>query len=130
MSELEYQRTYSTWISQGIEAVESGNTALALKLFSAVRPEDLSPLASSYLAYCLARERKMTAKAVNMALKAIQAERSHPLLYLNLGRIYMAMGNSRKALQVYRQGLKYQQNPLLLRHIALVCPRKPSPIPF
>lgn len=130
MNELEYQQTYANWITQGIEAVELGNIPFALRVLSNVRQDDLTPLASSYLAYCLAREHRRGAKAVNMALRAVQAEEKHPIIYLNLGRIYLTLGKSQKALQAYRRGLQYQRNPLLLHHIEMICPRQTCTLPF
>ena len=130
MREVEYQQSYSHWIRQGIEAVEEGNVALALGLFENVREEDLSPLAKSYMAYCLARERRQGSKAINIALHAIKKEQTHPLIYLNLGRVYLALGRDKKALQIYRKGLKYQQHPLLIRHIEALCSRQGCTFPF
>ncbi len=130
MNELEYQQSYASWIRQGIEAVEGGNFPLALRLLNDVREQDLSPLASSYLALCLAREQRKGAKAINMALRAVHKDGTHPLIYLNLGRVYLSLGKDQKALQVYRQGLKYQRHPLLLRHIEVICPRRTCLFPF
>ncbi len=130
MTEVEYQQSYLRWIRQGIEAVEDGNIAFALAQLEKVREDDLTPLASSYLAYCIARERRLGGKAINMALHAVKKDRTHPLIYLNLGRVYLALGKDKKALQVYRRGLQCQHHPLLIRQISLICPRQTCTFPF
>jgi tetratricopeptide (TPR) repeat protein len=121
-------------IAEGIEAVEQGNTALAMQIFSRVKTTDMTPLLTSYQAYCLACERKTIPKtipkAINMALRALQEDRTHPLIYLNLGRIYSTAGFEQKALNFYRQGLRYQKHPLLLRRMEMLCPRRRRLFPF
>ena len=117
-------------IAKGIEAVEQGNTALAMELFSQVKVTDMTPLLLSYQAYCLACEQKTIPKAINMGLRALQDDRTHPLIYLNLGRIYYAAGFEKKALDFYRQGLRYQQHPLLLRRMEILCLRRRRFLPF
>ncbi len=130
MTEVEYQKNYARWMREGISAVEEGNVRLATSLFEKVRQDDLSPLAQSYFAYCLAREKRSGGKAINMALHALRAEDTHPLIYLNLGRIYMVFGRVEKALQVYRRGLKYQHHALLLKQLDNLCPRQRCTFPF
>lgn len=117
-------------IAEGIEAVEQGNTALAMELFSRVKATDVTPLLASYQAYCLICERKTIQKAINLGLRALQEDRTHPLIYLNLGRIYYAAGFKEKALYFYRQGLRYQQHPLLLRRMEMLCRRRRRLFPF
>jgi len=117
-------------IAEGIKAVEQGNTALAMELFSQVKATNMTPLLTSYRAYCLACERRTIPKAINMALRALQEDRTHPLIYLNLGRIYYAAGFKEKALGFYRQGLRYQQHPLLLQRMEMLCPRRRRLFPF
>ncbi|WP_321365396.1 hypothetical protein [uncultured Desulfuromusa sp.] len=117
-------------IAEGIEAVEQGNTALAMELFSQVKATDMTPLLASYKAYCLACEQKNLSKAINMGLKALQENQTHPLIYLNLGRIYYSAGFEKKALDFYRQGLRYQQHPLLLRRMEMLCLRRKRFFPF
>ena len=117
-------------IAEGIEAVEQGNTALAMEVFSQVKATDITPLLASYQAYCLACERKTIPRAINMALRALQEDQTHPLIYLNLGRIYYVAGFKEKALYFYRQGLRYQQHPLLLRRMEILSPRRRRLFPF
>jgi tetratricopeptide (TPR) repeat protein len=65
-----------------------------------------------------------------MGLRALQKDRTHPLIYLNLGRIYYAAGFESKALDFYRQGLRYQKHPLLLRRMEILCLRRRRFLPF
>ncbi len=117
-------------IAEGIAAVEQGNTALAMNLFSRLKAAEMTPLLLSYQAYCLACERKTIQKSLNLAMQALRANRTHPLIYLNLGRIYQVAGYEGKALHFYQQGLHYQRHPLLLRKMELLCPRRRCLFPF
>ena len=130
MTEISYQGNYGTLVEEGIEAAEEGNTRLALSLFNQIELTEMSPLVMSYLAYCIACEQKAFRKALDLSNKALQGDRFHPLIYLNLGRIYLAAGYEEKAVQTFRRGICCQRHPLLLRKLESLNRRRPRPIPF
>lgn len=117
-------------VADGIQAVEAGNTALGMSIFSHLGSTEKSPLALSYEAFCIAKQHHAYQKAFILCNKALQLERSHPLIYLNLGRIYLASGSEAKAAQAFRRGLRLQQHPQLLNMINLLCKRRPRAFPF
>ncbi|MFK5927475.1 MAG: hypothetical protein QM483_12655 [Desulfuromusa sp.] len=119
-----------TLVEEGIKATEEGNTRLALNLFSQVKPAEMSPLVTSYQAYCIATEQKNFRKAMDQAIDALQADRSHPLIYLNLGRVFLAAGYRKKAMQTFRKGIRCQRHPLLLRKLESLSNRRAMPFPF
>ncbi|MDX2495736.1 MAG: tetratricopeptide repeat protein [Desulfuromusa sp.] len=121
---------YGALIEEGIKAAEEGNTLLALRLFNQVGSEKMSPLVLSYHGYCIAHEQRAFEKALELSNKALQADRTHPLIYLNLGRIYMAAGYEKKAEQVFRRGIRCQRHPLLLRKLESISNRRRMLFPF
>ena len=130
MSETSYQGDYEALVEEGIKAAEDGNTRLALDLFNQLKSTETSPLVASYLAYCLACEQKSFRKALDLVSDALIADRSHPLIYLNMGRVLLAAGYEKKAMQTFRKGIRCQRHPLLLRKIESLSNRRPMPFPF
>lgn len=130
MTEIPYQGGYGALVEEGIKAAEDGNTRLALDLFNQLKPTETSPLVASYLAYCLAYEQKAFRKALALANGALQADRLHPLIYLNMGRVLLAAGYEKKAMQTFRKGIRCQRHPLLLRKIESLSNRRSRPFSF
>lgn len=114
----------------GIQSTEEGNTALALRCFQKIPDAEMSPLVCSYYALCLAREQKAFTPARELAKRALQVDHTDPLIYLNLGRIYLASGHEGKALEAFRCGLRWQRHPSLLRGIEILCTRRRMFFPF
>lgn len=130
MTEMPYHGGYGALVEEGIRAAEDGNTRLALDLFNQLKPAEISPLVASYLAYCLAYEQKAFKKALDMANSALRADRLHPLIYLNMGRIFLAAGYEKKAMQTLRKGIRCQRHPLLLHKIESLSNRRSRPFSF
>lgn len=115
-------------VKQGVMAAEQGNTVLAMvHLEEAVKCEP-SPVAYSYLGYCLAREQGQIHKAMNLCADAIRREPGNSVHYLNLGRIYLAAGQKPRAIQAWRKGLKLGRNPQIQTAIRQLGLRKSPPI--
>ena len=130
MTEMHYSGGSEALVEEGIKAAEDGNTRLALDLFNQLKSTETSPLVASYLAYCLACEQKSFRKALDMANDALQADRLHPLIYLNMGRVFLEAGYEKKAMQTFRKGIRCQRHPLLLRKFESLSNRRPMPFPF
>ncbi len=130
MTEVSFNAKYRVLVEEGIKAAEEGNTRLALSLFDQLKSAEITPLVTSYLAYCHACEQKNFKKALDLSIKALQGDRSHPLIYLNLGRIYLAANLQKKAMQTFRRGLRCQRHPLLLRQLERVSSRRTIAFPF
>jgi len=130
MTEHSGSAHYGTLIEEGIKAAEEGNTLLALRLFNQVGAERMSPLVLSYHGYCIAQEQRDIKRALQFSNRALQENRAHPLIYLNLGRIYLAAGMEKKAIRVFRRGILCQRHPLLLRKLESISSRRRMLFPF
>jgi tetratricopeptide (TPR) repeat protein len=118
----------SQLLKQGVMAAEQGNTIVALVHLEEAVKREASPVAASYLGYCLAREQRQMQKALNLCADAIRREPGNSLHYLNLGRIYLAAGQKPRAIHAWRKGLKLDRNPRIQTAIRQLGVRKPPPI--
>lgn len=112
-------------IQKGIAALEGGNTLVALMHFEDAAKQGSTPTVSSYLAYCLAKERRQLPKAVSLCMSAMQQEPTRSLHHLNLGRIYLLAGQKTKAIQVFRKGLKLERNQQIIDELKGLGVRRP-----
>lgn len=112
-------------IRQGISELEKGNTLTALIHFeNAARMGD-SPVVRSYLALCLAKERRQLQKGITLCTQALQEEPNNPVHYLNLGRIYLLAGQKNRAIQTWRRGLKFGRNQYIVNELKYLGMRRP-----
>lgn len=114
----------------GLTALATDRMADALKWFRKAVEENKSPLACSYLAYCLAREEASYREAVAICMDAMKDEPKNPEIYLNLGRIYLLTGHKRPALRAFQLGLRYGKNPEIVREFNRLGWRQAPPLPF
>ena len=94
----------------GIASLTSGRTGDALEWFREAVEETGSPIASSYLAYCLARENGTYREAISLCMDALKEEPRASDIFLNLGRIYLLSGHKRSAIRAFQLGLRYGKN--------------------
>ena len=102
---------------EGIKAVNSRNTLVALLAFEKAAQLAPSPVICSYLAYCLAKERGAIKKALVLCNQAIFAEPRNTVHYLNLGRIYLIAKKKKQAIDAFRKGLKYGKNQQIVKEL-------------
>jgi Flp pilus assembly protein TadD len=101
----------------------------ALEEASRLDPE--SPLIQSYLGLAMATARTGTKEAVQLCEQAVRGDAFQPELYLNLGRVYMIVGDKRRARLAFLEGLKLdREDPDLLRSLQVIGMRKLPPLPF
>lgn len=112
-------------IKQGISAMEKGNTLTALIHFENAARRGDSPVVRSYLAVCLAKERRQVQKAVALCTGALQEEPNNPVHYLNLGRIYLLAGQKNKAILTWRRGLRFGRNQYIVNELKHLGMRRP-----
>jgi tetratricopeptide (TPR) repeat protein len=117
-------------LEKGVELLTRGDILSALYHFEKAYAMDNSPLISSYYAFCIAKERGQLSKAVSLCNEAIRKEPQNPFLYLNLGRIYNFSNRKSEAVNILREGLQFEKNPLLVEELAKLGTRKPPVIPF
>jgi len=107
----------NTLLKKGLAAIEEGNTLVALLHFDEAVKIDPTPIALSYLGYCLAREHQQIQKALALCLNALQADPNNPIFYLNLGRVYLLAGHKAKAIKTFRKGLKQGRSPEIIEEL-------------
>lgn len=117
-------------IARGIRAANSGKTVLALEFFEeAVKLRD-SPATWSYLAFCLAKERREFERAVQLCQAAIRQDPHSSVHYLNLGRVHLLSGHRSEAIHIFRQGLLYEHNLQIDAELRKIGMRKPPILSF
>ena len=97
--------TQSEVVQKAIAAVDWGDTLHGLIALESVPALREIPVANSYLAYCMAKERGQYREAIRLCEAALKAEPHNPAHYLNLGRILMLTKQKAKALATFRKGL-------------------------
>ncbi|HOP40584.1 MAG TPA: hypothetical protein PLI53_06035 [Geobacteraceae bacterium] len=97
-------------VKEGIAALNSGNSYLALKNFEEAAEIDESPELLSYLAYCLAKEKNDFSRAIALGKVTLEEEPWNSVHYLNLGRIYLLSGQRKDAINTFRDGLLHENN--------------------
>jgi tetratricopeptide (TPR) repeat protein len=117
-------------LKKGLEALAQGDTLSALSCFEKAIKLEKSPVVCSYYAFCIAKERGQSSKAISLCEEAIQKEPSNSLHYLNLGRIYLVDNKKEEAIKTFREGLNYEANPLIVDELNKLGPRKPPIFPF
>ncbi len=118
------------FFTKGLEALNRGNTVVALTWFEKSWQINPTPVAGSYLAYCLAKERGQIKKAISICAKALQDAPDNHIIYLNLGKIYLLSGNKTGAIQILREGLAKGEDPLLIAELTSLGTRKPPVFTF
>jgi tetratricopeptide (TPR) repeat protein len=91
--------------SRGLKAMQEGNSIAALTFFEKAAGLVTTPVYSSYLGFCIAKERGQVQKGSQLCREAMGKEPENPLHYLNLGKIYLTMGNKQEAIRIFRDGL-------------------------
>ena len=112
-------------IDEGVSAANQGNTLVALVHLEKAAREGRSPRITSYLGYCLARERKQVAQGLALCRQAIQKEPASTEHYLNLGRVYLIAGQKGQAIKAMRRGLKNGRNSHLIKELQRLGRRRP-----
>jgi len=74
---------------KGIKTLTEGNILSALSCFEKASKIEENPLISSYLAFCIAKERGQVQKAISLCNDAIKEDPENSFHYLNLGKIYI-----------------------------------------
>jgi len=118
---------FSALYDSGLDAMKRGDTMLALLQFTNAARIAQPPRLQSCLGYCLARERRLFAKALSMCHSAQQQEPQKSLHYLNLGRVYLLAGDRKRAISALRQGLKMERNPEIMEELKGLGVRKEPP---
>ncbi len=117
-------------LEKGVEVLTQGDMLSALYHFEKAFSMNNSALVSSYYAFCIAKERGQFNKAISLCKEAIRKEPQNPFLYLNLGRIYNLSNRKADAVNILREGLKFETNQQIVEELTKLGTRKPPVIPF
>ena len=116
--------------SKGHDALARGEWTSALACFEKAAGLLNIPIHNSFLALCIARERGQTNKAVALCRETLEAEPHNPVLYLNLGKIYLMQGKTEEAIEVFRRGLSQGANEQIIVELGRIGTRRPPPLAF
>jgi tetratricopeptide (TPR) repeat protein len=97
-------------LRDGIDALNEGNSHIALQHFEAAAVLDDDPKILSYLAFCTAKERNDFHKAIALCREAIEEDPGNSGHYLILGRIHLLNNCKQDAIRVFRDGLLREKN--------------------
>lgn len=115
---------------RALEALSGGLTLAALvHLEKSLHLQD-NPSLYSYLGYCIAKERGLVKKGIELCQDSLLQEPEEPVHFLNLGKIHLVSGNKEEALRVFRQGLEKGENEEIQRMLTRIGTRKAPVISF
>lgn len=116
--------------TKGLKAIAEGSTLAALVNFErAVQLENV-PVYSSYLAFCIAKERGQVKKGIALCLESIEKDPENSVHYLNLGKIQLIAGRKADAIEHFRTGLSHETNQQIVDELHKLEPRNPPVISF
>lgn len=121
---------FSELVSRGIEECDRGNTLRALMHLDEASRKGETPLLNSYLAYCLAKERRSYRDAIRLGTGALKKQPENLVLYRNLAKVYILAGQRKNALKILRQATKRGRDDQIMRLIKAMGIRKEPVLPF
>ena len=99
------QQNQSDFVQKVIAVIDWGDTLQGLIALEGEPSLLRIPVVSSYLAYCMAKERGQYREAIRLCEAALKAEPHNPAHYLNLGRIFLLTRHKTRAVETFRKGL-------------------------
>ena len=115
---------------EGLRELSAGRTDLALRCFEKAVEQEKTPLACSYLAYCLAKEKGAYRESVAICMDARKEDPKNSDIYLILGRIHLLAENRKQAIHFFRLGLRQGKNSRIENELNALGLRKSPPLPF
>lgn len=115
---------------KGIETLTEGNIVAALSYFEKALKIEENPVISSFFAFCIAKERGQVQKAIVLCTDAIKEDPENSFHYLNLGKILLLKKEKEEAVNIFRQGLQYEENQQIEDELNKLGTRKSLIIPF
>jgi len=115
----------------GKRFLREDNLDRALRSFEKAWKSDReNPEFMSYYGLCKAVRGGEIGLGLELCTTAIKKEFFKAEFYLNLGRVYMAAGNKKGAIKVFKKGLKYDQNEEIYKALTALGFRSRPIIPF
>lgn len=116
--------TWDDLIRKAEEALQNGDTLVALLHLERACAVQPLPGVKAKLAFCLAKERRQYQKAMALCREALQEEPDNPDHYYQLSRIYMIAGQKRQAIKALRKGLKFKRYQPIINELNRLGTRK------
>jgi hypothetical protein len=98
-------------LPRAISAIDRGDTLHGLIVLEGLPSSMSTPMARSYLAVCMAKERGQVREAMELCQAALAAEPGNPGHYLNLGRVLLIAGDKSKAIATFWRGISRNAGP-------------------
>lgn len=118
------EKSYQELVSMGVQAIDQGNTMMALMHLEDASKKGNSPALKSYLGFCLAKERLQFKKGVALCREATKQEPMNSQFWLNLGRVCLLAKQKRPAIEAFRRGLKANCNQQIVEELKRLGLRK------
>lgn len=115
---------------RGIEHLRDGESLNALSCFEKSFSLRKNPRCQSYLGAMIAVERGQVKEALTLCEDAISADPQDPVLYLNMGRVFLKAGKKKEAIETVRKGLGFGKSEEAVRFMNSLGTRKKPVIPF
>lgn len=128
-TEDDSKEKYQKLFEEAISAIRNKKDIEALLLLEEAEKLYDTPIVRSYLAYCRAKVNQEFADAIRVCKQSIKEQATVVDHYLNLGRIYMHINKRGLALQVFRKGIKLENNTELMQELRKFEKRKTPVIP-
>ena len=116
--------TLNSLLSKGEQALQNGDTLVALLQFEMAHAIKALPGIKSKLAYCLAIERRQYQQAMTLCREALGAEPNNPDHYYQLSRIYLVAGQKHQAIKSLRKGLRFKRHQAIIDELNRLGARK------
>jgi len=116
---------------EGKQLLQKDRLDRAMRAFGKAHREDrTNPSYMSYYGLCKALRGGDIGFGIELCTKAIKKEFSRAEFYLNLGKVYLSVGNKKGAVNVFKKGTKFEpKNDELHKQLSDLGIRKPAPIP-
>jgi len=122
---------------EGMGALASGNASLAERKFRAaiVNGKERGTLRPSmrhvsYLGLSMALAHRPSEKSLKLCQRAVDGDPTDPVVFYNLGKLHIMLGDKTKALQAFERGLHLApHNPRLKREMRRFNRRGRQPFP-
>lgn len=98
-------------VPRAISAIDRGDTLHGLIVLEALPSFAATPVARSYLAFCMAKERGQVREAMSLCQAALSAEPENASHYLNLGRVLLLAGDKQNAIASFWRGISRNAGP-------------------
>jgi len=122
----------SKYFAEGIRLMQKERLDRAMRAFGKAHREDRNnPSYMSYYGLTKALKGGDIGFGIDLCTKAIKKEFSRAEFYLNLGKVYLSVNNTKGAINIFKKGIKFEPgNKELKKHLSELGITKPSGQPM